>query len=99
MLTSSGERLDVRFPLLHYPPSLRSYLRTLKPHPKPVILVLTKTDLVPASVAEAWRAYFEEMEGEQGARVVLMESYREEQRREDTQGASRYFFLSLESRN
>ncbi|TNY19065.1 hypothetical protein DMC30DRAFT_424476 [Rhodotorula diobovata] len=86
--------IDVRFPLLHYPPSLRSYLRTLKPHPKPVILVLTKTDLVPASVAEAWRAYFEEMEGEQGARVVLMESYREEQRREDTQGTQPRFVPS-----
>ncbi|BGO98697.1 hypothetical protein NBRC10513v2_003091 [Rhodotorula toruloides] len=89
--------IDVRFPLLHYPPSLRHYLRTLKPHPKPVILVLTKTDLVPRWVSEAWKRYFEEDAGtrsegdghaEGGAKieVVLMESYKEEERGEDTQG-------------
>ncbi|BGO90879.1 hypothetical protein NBRC10512_002371 [Rhodotorula toruloides] len=89
--------IDVRFPLLHYPPSLRHYLRTLKPHPKPVILVLTKTDLVPRWVSEAWRRYFEEDAGAQGEgdghaeggakiEVVLMESYKEEERGEDTQG-------------
>ncbi|BGP39270.1 hypothetical protein JCM10449v2_003208 [Rhodotorula kratochvilovae] len=86
--------IDVRFPLLHYPPSLRSYLRTLKPAPKPVILVLTKTDLVPRAVAEAWRAYFEELEGDEGATVVLMESYREEERREETQGTQPRFVPS-----
>ncbi|GAA6054408.1 hypothetical protein JCM3770_002243 [Rhodotorula araucariae] len=86
--------IDVRFPLLHYPPSLRAYLRTLKPAPKPVILVLTKTDLVPRGVAEAWRAYFEELEGDEGATVVLMESYREEERREETQGTQPRFVPS-----
>ncbi|BGP31353.1 hypothetical protein JCM10296v2_003117 [Rhodotorula toruloides] len=89
--------IDVRFPLLHYPPSLRHYLRTLRPHPKPVILVLTKTDLVPRWVSEAWKRYLEEDAGTQsegddhadgGAKieVVLMESYKEEERGEDTQG-------------
>ncbi|GJN89589.1 hypothetical protein Rhopal_002576-T1 [Rhodotorula paludigena] len=80
--------VDVRFPLLHYPPSLRSYLRTLKPL-KPVVLVLTKTDLVPRAVADAWKRYFEQLEGGDdgaGAQVVLMESYKEEERREETQG-------------
>lgn len=91
--------LDVRFPLLHYPPSLRHYLRTLKPHSKPVILVLTKTDLVPRWVSEAWKRYFEEdaaaqsdgaghAEGGAKVEVVLMESYKEEERGEDRQGES-----------
>ncbi|GAA5986537.1 hypothetical protein JCM10908_003790 [Rhodotorula pacifica] len=98
--------IDVRFPLLHYPPSLRHYLRTLKPNPKPVVLVLTKTDLVPTWVAEAWKRYFEEeadlamsaaasAAGQTSAgagerlnkiEVVLMESYREKEMREETQG-------------
>lgn len=107
--------IDVRFPLLHYPPSLRHYLRTLKPNPKPAILVLTKTDLVPAWVAEAWQRYFEEEadlamstgssasaagagEGELGKiEVVLMESYREKEMREETQGElARCMFSSRE---
>ncbi|GAA5844144.1 hypothetical protein JCM11251_002449 [Rhodosporidiobolus azoricus] len=78
--------IDVRFPLLHFPPSLESYLPTLKP-PKPVILVLTKTDLVPAWLAEAWKIWFEE----RGHKVVLMESYREVERREETQGTQPRF--------
>lgn len=97
---------DVRFPLLHYPPSIRHYLRTLKPNPKPVVLVLTKTDLVPSWVAEAWKRYFEEeadlamsaaaaaeMASAEGGgamnkiEVVLMESYREKEMREETQSA------------
>lgn len=97
--------IDVRFPLLHYPPSLRHYLRTLKPNPRPVVLVLTKTDLVPPWVAQAWKTYFEE-EADLAAsvsaaststeatgagkphkiEVVLMESYREKEKREETQG-------------
>lgn len=97
-------RTDVRFPLLHYPPALRHYLRTLKPNPKPVVLVLTKTDLVPGWVGDAWKRYFEEEAdlamsaqteaGDTGAEgigrveVVLMESYREKERREETQGES-----------
>ena len=76
---------DVRFPLLHYPPSLRAYLHTLKPR-KPLVLVLTKCDLVPRWLAEAWKTWLEETEGE-GVSVVLMESYREEERGQDTQGS------------
>lgn len=45
---------DVRFPLIHYPPALENYVKTLKPKKK-VILVLTKTDLVPPYIAEGWR--------------------------------------------
>lgn len=45
--------IDVRFPLIHYPPSLEDYVRSLKPRKK-VILVLTKTDSVPRYLAEAW---------------------------------------------
>ncbi|GAA6039125.1 hypothetical protein JCM8097_005338 [Rhodosporidiobolus ruineniae] len=82
--------IDVRFPLLHYPPSLRHYLRTLKPA-KPVVLVLTKTDLVPSAHAHAWKRWLENLEGPDGARVVLMESYREEERREETQGTQPRF--------
>ncbi|GAA5922261.1 hypothetical protein JCM1841_001386 [Sporobolomyces salmonicolor] len=81
--------IDVRFPLLHYPPSLRTYLHTLKPR-KPLVLVLTKTDLVPRWLAEAWKTWFEETEGE-GVSVVLMESYREEEKREETQGTQPRF--------
>ncbi|GAA6058876.1 hypothetical protein JCM10212_002820 [Sporobolomyces blumeae] len=84
--------VDVRFPLLHYPPSLRNYLHTLKPR-KPVILCLTKCDLVPRWLAEAWKKWFEETEGE-GVSVVLMESYREEERSEDTQGTQPRFIPS-----
>lgn len=64
---------DVRYPLLHLPPSLRSYLATLKPR-KPVVIVLTKTDLVPPSVSLAWQGYLESLVPE--SRVVLMQSYR-----------------------
>ncbi|GAA5880041.1 hypothetical protein JCM1840_007135, partial [Sporobolomyces johnsonii] len=81
--------IDVRFPLLHYPPSLRTYLHTLRPR-KPLVLVLTKTDLVPRWLAEAWKTWFEETEGE-GVSVVLMESYREEEKREETQGTQPRF--------
>lgn len=38
--------VDVRFPLIHYPPSLEEYVKSLRPK-KEVIIVLTKTDLVP----------------------------------------------------
>ncbi|KAK4057880.1 hypothetical protein OIO90_001099 [Microbotryomycetes sp. JL221] len=76
--------VDVRFPLLHYPPSLSNYVKTLRD--KRVILVLTKTDLVPTWIADSWRRYFEHQEGPDGAEVVMMESYREIERRDETQG-------------
>ncbi|GAA5953335.1 hypothetical protein JCM3765_005008 [Sporobolomyces pararoseus] len=84
--------IDVRFPLLHYPPSLRNYLNAQKPR-KPRVLVLTKCDLVPRWLSEAWKTWFEETEGE-GVSVVLMESYREEERGQDTQGTQPRFMPS-----
>lgn len=72
------------------------------------MLVLTKTDLVPPWVAQAWKRYFEEeadlaasVPTEAGGgggggekphkiEVVLMESYREKEKREETQGAGAY---------
>ncbi|KAM0746380.1 P-loop containing nucleoside triphosphate hydrolase protein [Meredithblackwellia eburnea MCA 4105] len=82
--------IDVRFPLIHYPASLSSYLATLKPAKK-VILVLTKTDLVPPELAFAWQDYFRRREkvGQDGGfvvDVVLMESYKEVERTVLTQG-------------
>ena len=53
---------------------------------KKVILVLTKTDLVPRWLSEAWQKWFEEREGPDGASVVIMESYREMERSALTQG-------------
>lgn len=69
--------IDVRFPLLHYPPALEDYVRYTK---KPTVLVLTKTDLVPPWLAQAWLKYFKDREaerdGDEGADVVIMESYK-----------------------
>lgn len=78
--------IDVRFPLIHYPPALEAYVKGLKD--KKVILVLTKTDLVPRWLSEAWKTWFEEREGPEGASVVLMESYREVDKTDLTQGGS-----------
>lgn len=74
--------LDTRCPLLHFPPSLQDYIFTLRPR-KQCILVLTKADLVPASVADAWKRY---LEASFGYSVVLVQSYKEEDRRARTQG-------------
>lgn len=47
---------DCRHPLFHFPPSLYRYVHhVLK---KPMILVLTKTDLVKPPVVEQWVEYF-----------------------------------------
>lgn len=78
---------DVRFPLIHYPPALAAYVAAIRPKKK-VVIVLTKTDLVPRWLSEAWKKWFEEREGPDGASVVLMESYRETERTELTQGSS-----------
>ncbi|GAA5892459.1 uncharacterized protein JCM6883_007365 [Sporobolomyces salmoneus] len=84
--------IDVRFPLLHYPPSLRNYLNSQKPR-KPRILILTKCDLVPRWLSEAWKTWLEETEDE-SVSVVMMESYREEERGQDTQGTQPRFIPS-----
>lgn len=82
--------VDVRFPLIHYPPSLEEYVKTLRPK-KEVIIVLTKTDLVPKWLAEAWRDWFVEREGPEGASVVIMESYKETEKTSATQGGLTLF--------
>lgn len=62
--------VDSRCPLLHYPPSLASYLNTSNvPH----ILVLTKVDIVGPLRAAAWLAYF--AKHYPGVRVVQVEAY------------------------
>lgn len=74
--------LDVRCPLLHLPTSLQDYVSTLKPRKK-CILILTKVDLVPKALADAWKAYFEKRYNYD---VVMVESYKEHTRGENTQG-------------
>jgi hypothetical protein len=80
--------LDARCPLLHFPPALQTYLSTLHPR-KGVILVLTKTDLVPHSLVEDWEIY---LEGEFGYRVVRAESYRLRETRAAAQGREKRRF-------
>ena len=46
--------VDARYPSALVPPSLINGV-----HPKPVILVLNKVDLVPPELAAAWKNYFE----------------------------------------
>jgi len=48
--------VDVRHPLFHFPPSLYRYV--VKGLQKPLVLVITKTDLVPESVVNLWTLYF-----------------------------------------
>lgn len=47
--------VDIRHPVLHFPPSLYEYVvRELK---REMVVVLTKTDLVPPQTTDAWVAY------------------------------------------
>ncbi|XP_051776366.1 guanine nucleotide-binding protein-like 1 isoform X2 [Erpetoichthys calabaricus] len=47
---------DVRYPVLHFPPALYSFIRTdMK---KSLILVLNKIDLAPPALVVAWKHYF-----------------------------------------
>ena len=78
--------IDARCPPIHYPPSLRDYLRNgIKPRKK-ILLVLTKTDLVGDIVARRWKAWLEAQEAAEvaeerfRARVVLIQSYEEQSR-------------------
>lgn len=64
--------LDSRCPLLHYPPSLSTYLSDRK-----VILVLTKVDISGPARADAWTDYFRSKYP--GLRVVQVESYVEKE--------------------
>lgn len=63
--------LDSRCPLLHYPPSLASYLAGL-PNRK-VILVLTKVDISGPDRTNAWSDYLKKRYPD--VRVVQVESY------------------------
>lgn len=47
--------VDARYPSAMMPPSL-----VIGVHPKPVILVLNKIDLIPPPLALAWKSYFQE---------------------------------------
>ncbi|KAF8573562.1 P-loop containing nucleoside triphosphate hydrolase protein [Ramaria rubella] len=75
--------LDSRCPALHFPPSLHMYLSTLRPS-RPLILVLTKSDLVPASYTAAWSAWLRNRYP--SIRVVKVESYRPQDVHEERKG-------------
>ena len=48
--------MDARFPLFHFPPALHSYIvHDLK---KPMILVMSKQDLVDNKTIRSWKKYF-----------------------------------------
>ncbi|KAK0554805.1 hypothetical protein OC845_000627 [Tilletia horrida] len=66
--------LDTRCPMLHLPPSLIDFLRAKAG--RRTLLVLTKADLVPRPIAEAWRAWLLHRFGE-WTDVVITESYKE----------------------
>ncbi|KAI0347817.1 P-loop containing nucleoside triphosphate hydrolase protein [Trametopsis cervina] len=67
--------LDSRCPLLHYPPSLASYLAAPAHSRKRTILVLTKVDIAGPVRAEAWSRYLQAQHPH--VRVVQVESYAE----------------------
>ena len=71
--------LDSRCPILHYPPSLATYLADRK-----VILVLTKVDISGAARVEAWTRYIHKIYP--NTRVVQVESYVEKEEGPDHQG-------------
>ena len=71
--------LDSRCPILHYPPSLATYLSDRK-----VILVLTKVDISGSARVEAWTRYIHE--NYPNTRVVQVESYIVKEEGADHQG-------------
>ncbi|KAF8167611.1 hypothetical protein B0H34DRAFT_23959 [Crassisporium funariophilum] len=75
--------LDSRCPILHYPPSLASYLAG-----RQVILVLTKVDIAGSARVEAWTKYIHERYPK--SRIVQVESYIEKEARVDHQGRKQY---------
>ncbi|KAI9596719.1 P-loop containing nucleoside triphosphate hydrolase protein [Syncephalis fuscata] len=64
--------VDVRHPILHFPPALYQYV-ALELH-KPLVLALNKTDLVSAETVVAWKIYLEERFP--GIRVAQFGSFR-----------------------
>jgi len=75
--------LDSRCPILHYPPSLSSYLGDRK-----VVLVLTKVDISGPIRVEAWINYIHQHHP--NVRVVQVESYIEKEASLDHQGGKQY---------
>ena len=67
--------LDSRCPLLHYPPSLESYLSSPHLSSKRTILVLTKVDISGPARAEAWTQYLRQKYPH--LRIVQVEAYAE----------------------
>ncbi|KAJ1802288.1 hypothetical protein LPJ75_006230, partial [Coemansia sp. RSA 2598] len=57
--------VDIRHPVLHFPPSLYKYITQTTG--KPLVVVLNKTDLVTQETVVAWKRYF----GEKFPAVVL----------------------------
>lgn len=87
--------LDSRCPLLHYPPSLASYLASphIAGHTR-AILVLTKVDISGPVRAAAWTQFLNRKLPH--LRVVQVESYTEKPRGESTSGR-KYFEPHLPS--
>ena len=75
--------LDSRCPLLHFPPSLSTYLSDRK-----VILVLTKVDISGHECADSWTRYFNHHYP--GLRIVQVESYTEKTESAQHQGRTMY---------
>ncbi|KAJ1913332.1 hypothetical protein H4219_005254 [Mycoemilia scoparia] len=50
--------VDIRHPVLHFPPSLYKYAAIQ--YKKPIVVVLNKVDLVAKNTVEAWKHYFKE---------------------------------------
>lgn len=86
---------DARCPLLHLPPSLIGFLERymrLK-----VIIVLTKADIVPKQIVEAWRVYLKQLYPRW--EVVATESYAKLERMEGQGSRTRFApYLSPQSR-
>ena len=51
--------VDIRFPLINFPPPLYHYVTQVS-H-KPLVLLLNKIDLVPRRIVDEWRAYFQHL--------------------------------------
>lgn len=86
---------DARCPLLHLPPSLIGFLERymrLK-----VIIVLTKADIVPRDIVDAWKVYLKQLYP--GWEVVATESYAKLERMEGQGSRARFApYLSPGSR-
>lgn len=75
--------LDSRCPPLHIPPSLHSYITSLKPA-RQIIFVLTKTGVVGSECSASWKSWLETRFP--GCQVVLSESYRQKAGEDERKG-------------